>query len=332
MVARAARIFCIASMLVLVSGAAAQADELEPTPDVAAIAMSEFDRTVVDEVERLGVALTRVELDAATTDVAVLVGAGTLPQPLVLWVDSGRSTVSVMRTADGTALSRVLAPKTFSETPYVAALAASELIELMQSTPATRVETPRPTADDLEGPAPGSVWGASAFAGAELAAGPRRGLALFRPVLGVDVLYRLSGLLFADVGLVAMPYGVVAEPLPREGGRIRYRRTDLALRLGVGVERGSASFGAHLLPGLGFLSVEAEGIEEERAREKRRRQLFAGGGLVFRNYVWERVGVTFGIDVLWLTSPARYLVDGALALEEDSLRISASLSLLVRLR
>ena len=52
---------------------------------------------------------------------------------------------------------------------------------------------------------------------------------------------------------------------------------------------------------------------------------------MFRYWLHRYVGLSFGVDVAWLTSPARYLVDGRLALEEDSLRIGASLSILSRI-
>ncbi len=297
-------------------------------PSVASVAMSGPDRAIVDTVESLGVLVTRRELAAGATSIDLLLWARTLPEPLLLWVDSRTSTVSVLRTSDGTSLSRVLGQQTFTESPYVAALAATELLDLMGHTPTARVET----APVVPEPArPALSWLGSL--GGELAAGPRRGPALLRPALGIGAALLISERTFLHGEFVAMPYGVAVESSPdARGGRVRYQRSDLAARVGAGLEHGSASLLGYLSAGVGLLRVEAEGIDRERARTRRRSQTFAGGGAVLRHWVRSYVGIAFGLDVAWLTSPARYLLDGRLALEEDSVRIGASLSIVGRIR
>ncbi len=297
-------------------------------PTIATIAISETDRGIVDTVEKLGFAVTRRQLAAGTTDVDLLLWARTLSEPMILWVDSRTSTVTVLRASDGTSLSRVLGQQTFTESPYVAALAASELLELMGHTPAAQVET----APVVPEPAPSALTWLGSLGG-ELAAGARRGPALLRPQLSVGASFAVNERLFLYGELCALPYGVAAESLPDEsGGRLLYRRADLMLRLGAGREQGRASVLGYLSPGVGFLRVTSDGVDGDRSRVRRRRQISAGGGVMFRYWLSNYLGLAFGVDVAWLTSPARYLVDGRLALKEDSLRIGASLSLLARIR
>jgi len=300
-------------------------------PTVAAIAMSDADRAVVDTIESLGVIVMRREVAPGTTDVNLLLWARTLPEPLILWVDSRTSTVSVLRTGDGTSLSRVLGQQTFAESPYVAALAATELLDLMGHTPEARVETAQVMPEPVPVEPSRLMWVGAL--GGELAAGPRRGPALLRAALGLGSAFFVGQHLFAYGELWAMPYGVAVQSLPDEtAGRVRYQRSDLALRAGAGLEQGSASVLGYLSPGVGFLRVEPEGIDGDRARTRRRNQVFMGGGVMFRYWLHDHLGIAFGVDVAWLTSPTRYLVDGRLALEEDSVRIGSSLSILARIR
>jgi len=297
-------------------------------PTVGSIAMTEADRAIVRTVEGLGVALTHRELAEGATNVDLLLWARELPEPLILWVDSRTSTVSVLRTGDGTSLSRVLGQQTFAESPYVAALAATELLELMGHTPVAQVET----APVVPAPTP-SPWMGHGTLGGELAGGPRRGPTLLRPMLSVGAGFFLSQRAFVYGEITALPYGVAVESLPdANGGRVRYQRSDLALRAGGGVERGSATLIGYFSPGVGFLRVEPEGVDGDRARVRRRKQAFAGGGLVFRYWLQPYLGLAFGVDVVWLTSPVRYLVDGRRALEEDPVRIGASLAVVTRIR
>jgi len=305
--------------------------EGDSQPTVAAIARSDADRAIVETIESLGVTVMRRELAKQATDVDLLLWARTLPEPLILWIDSRTSTVSVLRTGDGTSLSRVLGQQTFAESPYVAALAATELLDLMGHTPAARVETAEVVPEPLPAQPSRLMWVGAL--GGELAAGPRRGPALLRAALGLGGAFFLSENLFAYGELWAMPYGVAVQSLPdASGGRVRYQRSDLSLRVGTGLEQGSASVLGYLSPGVGFLRVDSEGIDGDRARTRRRNQVFMGGGAMFRYWLHDYLGLAFAVDVAWLTSPTRYLVDGRLALEEDSVRIGSSLSILARIR
>ncbi len=300
---------------------------------VTGVARLASEHAILDSVEALGVGIVRRDFGAGATDVEVLVKARAFPEPLVLWVDGQAHTIRVVRTEDGMALSRVLGQQTFTDEPYVAALAASELIELMQSTPATRVETKAVVLEPESPEAEPSKLSFSSMLGGELAASPRKGPALFRPLITADANYALNETLLLHGALVAMSYGVAVEPVPGgDVGSIRYRRSDVGLRLGAGTRRGDAEAIGYVTGGVGFLRVTPEGFDSDRARLRRRTQVTVGGGGVFRYFLWDRIGLAFGVDVAWLTSPARYFVDGALVLEEDSLRIGASLSLLVRIR
>lgn len=297
-------------------------------PTVASVAVTDADKAVIESVEGLGIPVTKRQIAEGATSVDLLLWARTLPEPLLLYVDSHTSTVSVLRTDDGTSLSRVLGQETFAESPYVAALAATELLELMKYTPPTKVET-APVVP--EPPRPSLAWQASL--GGELQAGARKGPSLLRPALGLGAAFYLNVRAFLYAEACAMPYGVAVESLPADsGGKLRYRRSDLALRAGAGFERGAANLVGYLGSNVGFVRVQPVGVEGERARTRRRNQLSAGGGMIFRYWLEDYLGLAFGIDVAWLTSPARYLADGKLALEEDSLRIAASLSVVGRIR
>ncbi len=102
---------------------------------VAIIAHSRIDSAVAEHLAALGAPLSTQQMPVRRTLEEFHAVALTLPETVVLWVDSATSAVSALRKSDGTLLTRGLPAEAFVRSPYVAALVASELLELLQQTP-----------------------------------------------------------------------------------------------------------------------------------------------------------------------------------------------------
>ncbi len=320
--------FAILLLALLVGQGSARADE------VAAFAGQVADQRVLTIVESLGIQIVRRELPAQAGALAALDAAQSFPERVLLWIDHRAAMITVLRRSDGTALVRVLPPETFRTSPYVAALAAVELLSLIAQTPEAQVETTpvEPHAQRQPAAAPSLHW--LLLAGGELAASPGKDPVLWRPVLGLGVERDLPYTPYFVLAQVsAAPLGVWTRDVPGASSqeRVRYTRSDLAGRLGAGARVPAGSISGYLSGGVGFVSATPRGVPRARARVDRPQRGFAGAGAAFRYQPWHHVGFTFALDLTWLPTPTKYLVDGRTALEEGQLRVGSSLSLSVTL-
>lgn len=107
------------------------------------------DHHVVQTLQDLGVALVRGPVSGPSSGAHALVRAEESPMLMHLWVDSGHSSITLVRAADGHLLTREVARDTFVQAPYAAALMATEMVELMRDAPYTDTRDGRADADDL---------------------------------------------------------------------------------------------------------------------------------------------------------------------------------------
>lgn len=112
---------------------------------------------IVDVVESLGVAVVRGPSSSTSSGAYALVSTRESPMPLLLEVDCGRSSITLLRAADGHLLSRKVARDTFADAPYAAAVIATEMVELMREEPLKRGVSGRPDAGDLHAHAASNV-------------------------------------------------------------------------------------------------------------------------------------------------------------------------------
>lgn len=298
-------------------------------------AVATFESQGVDEevltiLESLGVRLVRHGAPPQGDSLSWFLAVQRMLEPLVLRVDSRAAMITVFRSSDGTALVRVLTPETFRTSPYVAALAAAELLGLLRQTPVAKVQpSPEGQPADAE-PTPARTIHWVLSAGGELAASPRKDPVLWRPLLsaGAEIDFA-STPYFGLVHLAAAPLGVWTRGVPgaQAGERVRYTRSDVGARLGVGKHVLAGSVLGYLSGGVGFVAATPRGVPADRARIDKRNQGFVGAGTALRYQPWQYVAFTFGIELTWLPDPVRYLVAGRRAIDEGALRVGSSFSL-----
>jgi hypothetical protein len=304
---------------------------------VAAVSFVEADQRVIDQVERLGVALERKP--ALLDEQAVRKAAKTWQQRFVLVVDSRRDTLSVLRSADQSMLSRVFDEGALAHSPYAGALAATELLRLLAYVPVIAVEVPPPLsiASDRRnnGPSEHAIEASPSWsshwllsAGGQLMASAGLSPVLFRPelTLGFEA-GRRDARSFGLFHLSTAPWGRARRDVPgSQTERVEYRRADVSARLGIGAHVVGGSILGYFSGGANFVATAVDDGETQLG-EHRETGSWAGLGGLFRWQFTKHFMAGFGAEIVWQIRPTSYLVRGRTILEEAPFHLTPAFTL-----
>jgi hypothetical protein len=253
-------------------------------------------------------------------------------EPLVVVIDADRRVVSVLRPQDGTISSRTLAPSA-AAAPYVVAVAAAELLDLVQHAPTA-------TATQAEPPSPGTAARLALQLGVMQTVAVNGQIGLLQPTVGADVAFaRRASPLWFGVGLHAtglspmrrrqvLSLGSGADP----GGTIKYERNELALRVLVSHRQGHVA--ATAWGDLGFAFVRASALDSASnvVADDSRQALWLGLGAEFRYSLFAGVSLGLAIGGAWFPVTSQFYAspagDPAIpAFEESAFDLRACASL-----
>jgi hypothetical protein len=260
------------------------------------------------------------------------------PEDLVVVLDADRAMVRVLRPWDGTVASRSLDPEA-AEAPYAMALAAAELLEIVENAPPADAASlpPRKASRPVERPLRASP---AISVGALQSLSADGDIGLLQPTVGVDVqLSRQLSALWYHIGLHAA--GVLGqrrvEPLvlpggPDENAYVVYNRDEVSLRAGPGHRYGNGSAAAWLGAGLSRIHVTAFDQFGNEVESDARFTGWLGLGGELRYGFIDDLAMAFGGGLVWLPSRSRFFTspDGAgddtPAFEEGSVEVRACLA------
>jgi hypothetical protein len=266
------------------------------------------------------------------------------PERLVVVIDLDRKTVSAARPADGTVATRLLSADAV-RAPYAVALAATELLELVDNTPLARSAPVNPpvTAEPEPAKAESSASvSPTVSGGVELAQSSSGDVGLIQPILGVDLRFlSTSSPLWFSAG--AHVGGLVGrtrrQPLglpdgPDADATVDYNRNQVAVRGALAHESGEGAAVAYLDLGASSIGVTARDSGGRIVKEDARLAVFGGfGGELRRSLIqglWLAVGAGiafFPVTSHFLASPENSDAKIA-AFEEGHLEARVHLSLI----
>jgi len=256
-------------------------------------------------------------------------------EPLVLVLDADLRVVSVIRPEDGTISSRALAPSA-AVAPYVVAVAAAELLDLVQHAPSA---TPGTVSE-------GSPHPASTVARLVLDAGILQTVAangqinLLQPTAGFDFMFaRRGSTLWLGAGVHASGLGtyhreqVLSLPTgPDPNGTIDYTRSELSLRVLMTHRQGKVGVTGWTDFGFAFVRTQTFTSTDALLSTDRRQALWLGLGAEFRYSLMNSLSLGIGLGLGWFpvtsefyaSAPGSYPI---LAFEESSFDLRARASL-----
>jgi hypothetical protein len=252
------------------------------------------------------------------------------PEELVVVVDTERAIVSVVRPSDGTIGSRTLAP-TAANAPYAVALAAVELLEIVEAAPEARSAA-------LPERQPRSLGTRVALdVGLLQSVSTSGGISLFRPTAGVDVEFSLArSPVWVGVGVhgsgLAATHRDQALVLPTgadEQGSIEYSRNELSLRPSIGHRQGAAAVAGWLDLGLASVRTTARDGQANIIAVDARTAFWLGLGGELRYTIGAGFSLGIGAGVAWLPVTSRFYTSppntpsAAPALAESALELRA---------
>ncbi len=295
----------------------------------------EAERATVETVgDRLGDALlVRTATTPTSKQALAAATASSRGARFALGLDARAGEIVVRRAKDATLLSRSIPPKTWSESPYSAALVALELLELAREVPLKAPPPPPPP------PPPPSVvvvtptvtpvdeersWGpyVAAQVGGVVDWSAGNEVTLLRPFAAIGVGLALETLRLG-LDLRVAPFGrTSADAFEFETSYVRHDADVDVLALYVA---GAYRWGGGLRLGVSYVGVEIESSEPVRdtrllpwvGLEARAERDFGGG-----------FGVALILGADWVPTPPRFLVFDAPVLYERGFR--AHLGLAVR--
>jgi len=250
-------------------------------------------------------------------------------EDFVVVVDAEHAVVSVVRPGDGTMSSRALAPNA-AKAPYVVALAAVELLELVRTAPPARAAA-------LSPPSRRHPVRPSVDVGLVQSVSTNGEVALLQPTAGVDLelpAWQSAGWFAVGVhgaGLVPMHRGqmLLLSSGAEERASLEYARNELALRLGGGSRHGNASVAGWSDVGLAFIDVRAADPRSQLLAEDRRTAFWLGFGGELRYCFGAGLAVGIGAGGAWFPVASRFHASppGAkttlVALQEGNLELRA---------
>lgn len=253
---------------------------------------------------------------------------------LIVVIDAERATVSVVRPRDGTMGSRALAPRA-AGTPYVVALAAVELLEIVRAAPPARAAAlPAP-------PRPPWSYRLSLDLGIVQSVGVNGDVGLLQPTAGVDFLFSASPeAVWFFVGAHATGLSRLERRqvlfLP-DGENVRstidYGRDELSLRLGVGHHEGVAAAFGTLDAGLAIIHAAGPNASGVDVVFDERTAFWLGGGGELRYYFLSGLCLGLGAGGAWFPVTTRFYASSPaartriLAFQEGGLDLRARLVL-----
>ncbi len=277
----------------------------------------------------------RTSANARNLDALVAEARASWKEDLVVVLDTERAVVSVVRPSDGTMGSRALAPIA-AKAPYVVALAARELLEIIRNAPPARAAAL---------PAPSSSWSARGLAldvGLVESLSANGDIALLQPTLGADLeVSRSPRSMWFGVGLHARGLGTMHRDqlllLPdgtEQRGAIGYQRTETALRLSLGSGRAPSSIVGWCDIGLAFIDLRAAGAGSTTISSDLRTAVWLGLGGELRFSLGAGLGIGLGAGGAWFPVATRFYASPAgskvtlVALEEGNLEFRGQASLI----
>lgn len=256
-------------------------------------------------------------------------------EPLVVVLDAELRVVSVLRPEDGTISSRALAPSAASA-PYVVAVAAAELLDLVQHAPSASPAT----VSEGSPPPPGTLARLLLDAGVLQTVAANGQIGLLQPTVGFDFSFaRRGSTLWLGGGLHASGLGelrreqVLAVPMGiNPNGSIEYTRNEVSLRVLLTHRQGPIA--ATGWGDLGFAFVKAQTFDSAGSTlsTDRRQALWLGLGAEFRYSLFEGFSLGLGVGAGWFPVTSQFYASapGATkvpAFEESSLDLRARASL-----
>jgi hypothetical protein len=253
---------------------------------------------------------------------------------LVVVLDADFRVVSVIRPEDGTISSRALAPSA-AVAPYVVAVAAAELLDLVQHAPSA---TPG-TVSEGSPPPLGTLARLVLDAGILQTVAVNGQINLLQPTGGLDFMFARRGSpLWLGGGVHATGLGqfqrdqvLTLQNGAEVDGSIEYRRSELSLRVLLTHRDGRVA--ATVWSDLGFAFVKTETFSSVGLLSTDRRQsLWLGLGAEFRYSLVDGLSLGLGVGAGWFPVTSQFYASApgappVLAFEESSfdLRVRASL-------
>jgi hypothetical protein len=256
-------------------------------------------------------------------------------EPLVVVLDADFRVVSVLRPEDGTISSRALAPSA-AAAPYVVAVAAAELLDLVQHAPSA---TPGTVSEGAPPPL-GTLARLVLDAGILQTVAASGQINLLQPTAGVDFMFaRRGSTLWLGGGVHASGLGqfrreqtLTLQDGATINGAVEYTRSELSLRVLLSHRDGRIA--ATAWSDLGFAFVKTEAFTSDRLLSTDRRQaLWLGLGAEFRYSLVDGLSLGLGVGAGWFPVTSQFYASPpdsqqpVLAFEESSfdLRVRASL-------
>jgi hypothetical protein len=229
------------------------------------------------------------------------------PEELVVVVDTERAVVSVVRPSDGTIGSRTLAPSA-ARAPYAVALAAVELLEIVERAPEARSAA-------LPERQPRGLRTRLALDFGLLQSVSTNGeVGLFRPTAGVDLEFSQErnpvwvGVGVHGSGLAPMhrDQALVLPGGPDERGSIEYARNEVSLRPSIGHRQGPAAVVGWLDLGLASVRTTARDGDSNVVAVDSRAAFWLGLGGELRYTIGAGFSLGIGAGVAWLPVTSRF--------------------------
>lgn len=237
----------------------------------------------------------------------------------VVLLSPERGQVSVIRSEDGTALTRFLERTAIQQSPFALAVAAAELLELARR-PRTDPEAP------VMAPVIPAELSLLLAAGAGASSGPSGLGVSFTPSLAAALIYRSEGReAWGSIELRGhfAARGTASLSLPAEALTARYLRHELELASSIGLSRGALDLGLAATFSVSLARVAIDGAAEEI--EDRQAVPWIGAGGIVR-YHFRPLGVALSAQAAVTPRPVRWLVREMVALEEGGVRGQAMLA------
>lgn len=253
-------------------------------------------------------------------------------------IDRPNGAAHVLRLADRTAASRMLAPELMAESPYAVALAIAELLEWFGAVPPARPL--EPAAPPVQGERSAEIdsdgreasYGLTAVVGADFEVTSSLGeeVNLMRPTLAGGLQWgRGQSSPWFGVGVrVAVPASTDREltgSAPGAIARIRYASLDPAVTASLGIGAANASLVGELGLGLSILEVEGRSAAGARLARSDAVAPWLGLGLFLRYPLLWGLSLSVGAEGQWLIERGLYRVAGTPVLEEGRVRLATRL-------
>jgi hypothetical protein len=249
----------------------------------------------------------RASVNARHLDALVVEARAGWREDFVVVIDTERAVVSVIRPSDGTIGSRALAP-TAANAPYAVALAAIELLEIVESAPEAR------SAALPESQSRGLRTRPAVELGLLQSVSTNGEVSLLRPTAGVDLEFSQArspvwiGIGVHGTGLapthrdrtLILPSG----PDPR--GSIEYARNELSLRPSAGHREGPAAVVGWLDLGLAFVRTTAWDGARNLVAADSRTAFWLGLGGELRYTIGAGFSLGIGAGGAWFPVTSRF--------------------------